>query len=103
MVPSARSLGFRRLRLRKCLRVMVAETVLQWQDNYEPALLQVSIMDKGPDGSPFVYVCLRAAGANHKCLSITRRVTDPSKAVIGEVKVAAVNLGFLHRFFTPSE
>ena len=71
---------------------MVAETGLKWQDDGEPALLQVSIMNKVPAVLLVFflsqYACaLRVQTTN---ASITGRVTDPSKAVIGEAKVAAV-------------
>lgn len=71
---------------------MVAEAGLKWQDDGERALLQVSIMYKVPAVLLVLllslYPCaLRAQSTN---ASITGRVTDPSKAVIGEAKVAAV-------------
>ena len=74
---------------------MVAETGLKWQDDGEPAVLQISIMYKVPALLLvlllFLYPCaLRAQTTN---ASITGRVTDPSKAVIEEAKVAAVNTG----------
>ncbi len=55
-----------------------------------PALLLVLLLS--------LYPCaLRAQTTN---ASITGRVTDPSKAMIGEVKVAAVNLGTNFRYET---
>src|SRR5271169_7206561 len=55
-----------------------------------PALLLVLLLS--------LYPCaLRAQTTN---ASITGRVTDPSKAVIGEAKVAAVNLGTNFRYET---
>ena len=71
---------------------MVAETGLECQDEGEPLLLQVSIMYKVPSVLLVLllslYPCaLRAQTTN---ASITGRVTDPSKAVIAEAKVAAV-------------
>jgi hypothetical protein len=72
---------------------MVAETGLQWQDDGEPVLLQVSIMYKVPAVLLVLllslYPCaLRAQTTN---ASITGRVTDPSKATVPEAKVAASN------------
>lgn len=69
---------------------MVAETGLEWQDNGEPPLLQVSIMYRVPALLVvlllFLYPC--AARAQTINASITGRVTDPSKATIPDAKVA---------------
>jgi hypothetical protein len=72
--------------------VMVAETGLQWQENGEPSVFQVSVMYKVPAVLLVLllslYPCaLRAQTTN---ASITGRVTDPLKTVIAEAKVAAV-------------
>jgi hypothetical protein len=80
--------------------VIVAETGLKWQDNGQPALLQVSIMYKVPAVLLVLllslYPCaLRAQTTN---ASITGRVTDPSKATVPEAKVTAVNLGTNFRY-----
>jgi len=84
---------------------MVAETGLKCRMMANPLLVQVSIMYKVPSpvDSPAVFVSLRAACANHKCLH-HRAVIDLSKAVIAEAKVAAVNLGtnFRHETVTDS-
>ena len=81
---------------------MVAETGLKWQDNGEPALLQVSIMYKVPALLLVLLLSLYplVLHAQSTKASITGRVTDPSKAVIGEAKVAAVNLGTNFRYET---
>jgi hypothetical protein len=77
---------------------MAAETGLKWQD--DAALLQVSIVYKVSSLVLVLllslYLCaLRAQTTN---ASITGRVTDPSRAVIAEAKVAAVNTGTNFRY-----
>jgi hypothetical protein len=62
---------------------MVAETELEWQDDGEPILLQVSIMYKVPALLLALllsfYPCVLWAQTTNG--SITGRVTDPSKAL----------------------
>ena len=81
---------------------MVAEIGLKWQDNAEPALLQVSIMYKVPALLLVLVLSLYplVLHAQSTNASIIGRVTDPSKAVIGEAKVAAVNVGTNFRYET---
>jgi hypothetical protein len=70
---------------------MVAQAGLKWQDDGEPAVQGLHYVQspRCSAGSPLsLYPCaLRAQTTN---ASITGQVTDPSKAVIGEAKVAAV-------------
>jgi hypothetical protein len=80
--------------------VIFAEMELEWQDDGEPILLQVSIMYKVPAVLLALLLSLypyarRAQTTNG---SITGRVTDPAKATIAEAKVAGVNLGMNFRY-----
>ncbi len=79
---------------------MVAEMGLKWQDNGQPALLQVSIMYKVPALLLVLLLSLYpcALRAQTTKASITGRVTDPSKATVPDAKVAAVNLGTNSRY-----
>jgi hypothetical protein len=79
---------------------MVAETGLKWQDDGKPRTAQVGIMYKVPAVLLVLLLslypwALRAQSTN---ASITGRVTDPSKAIIADAKVAAVNTGTNFRY-----
>jgi hypothetical protein len=71
---------------------MVAETGLKWQDDGKTRAAQVGFMHKVPALLLVLLLSLYTLvlHAQSTNASISGRVTDPSKAVIGEAKVAAV-------------